>query len=224
MTRKVSRAIIFLVFFALIFSGLSADNVIYPKKYQKQLRCVGKIEHFSPEGRIWGSGVLTEHGVLSANHILGDKELGDIIVHFQDGMRMETRTLKLIWADEQADLALFQLVTPMPKGWGYIKIAKKYKVGAEISFIGFNSAGFARLRFDRVEENIKYGTMLKPIWFGDSGGGVFNKSGKLLGIIGKLLFNDFRGYPVATMVGYASSLDEIHKFFDDYQEFLRQTR
>ena len=207
---------------ALIILGLALNGseVIYPKKYQKLIRCTCKLEHLSPDGRVWGSGTLTKHGILSVYHLVEGRVRGKLIASFQDGTTIVTREVHLAWFDPSADLALFTLDSPLPKGWGHIKLAKKSKIGEKIAFAGFNSAALARLRFDFMEEYIKYGTMIHPVWFGDSGGGVFNANNRLIGIIKVLIFNEFYGYPVATLCGYATSLDKIHRFMDEYQHWL----
>ena len=211
-TKKAIRAISLLVFCLLVFSVLSGMD--FTKRQARILRCVGKVENFLPEGRrVYGSGTLLRDGyVLSCQHLI-DSGVGQLIIRFQNGSEIIMRNLRVVSSNKTDDLALFKIDKPMPKGWGHIKIAKRLTAGDRLVYAGFNASALARLRFDRAEEHPDLGTMIHPIYFGDSGGGAFKeKNGRLVGVIHALIIDTRFGYTVNSYIGYTVSLEKTRRF------------
>lgn len=211
MTKRTIRRATILVFCLLIFSSLPAMD--FTKQQAKVLRCVGKIENFLPEGhRIYGSGtLLRDRYVLSCYHLI-HKGVGQMIIRFEGENKAIMRDLEVVSFDAVNDLGLYRITKPMPQGWGHVDVAKRLTAGDRLMYAGFNASALARLRFDIAEEYEKFGTMLHPIYFGDSGGGVFKSNGRLVGVIHILIIDTRFGYQVNTYIGYAVALNKIKDF------------
>jgi len=211
------KAIAFsLLFLFLVSLKLPVSAMGFTKKQMKAIRCVGKIENFLGEDRrISGSGTLLESDyVLSCYHVIRNG-IGQLTISFQDGDNIIRRGLTVISFNAEDDLGLYKLDKPMPKRWGCAKIAKRLTAGDRLMYAGFNASALARLRFDLAEEYEEYGTMLHPVYYGDSGGGVFKLNGRLVGVIHILIIDARFGYRTNSYVGYAVSLEKIRKFLDE---------
>ena len=211
------KAIIFsLLFLFLVSLKIPASAMDFTKKQLKVMRCVGKVENYiSEDRRISGSGVLLKDGyVLSCHHVI-ENGVGHLIIKFQNEDKIIGRELIVISSNEADDLTLFKISQPMPEGWGYIRVAKKLTAGDRLMYAGFNASALAQLRFDFAESYPKYGTMLHPVYYGDSGGGVFRYNGRLVGIINKLIVDIRFGYHTNTYIGYAASLEKVRQFLKE---------
>lgn len=132
-------------------------------------------------GRSCASGVLVGHSerasyVLTCRHVYGP---GNPSVTYTDGQR---HAAKLQQAEGvSADLLMF--CTPRVD-IEPAKIAESVEVGEQVW-----KAGYPAQRNGTAPLNIQTGTWTGPgkfdcyVWSGDSGGGVFNAKGQLLGII-----------------------------------------
>ena len=205
-----------LLFLFLVSLKIPASAMDFTKKQMKAIRCVGKIENFlSEDRRVSGSGTLLEGDyVLSCHHVIR-YGIGQLTISFQDGDEIIRRNLAVVSSDIGNDLGLYKIDKPMPKGWGCIKIAKKLTAGDRLMFAGFNASALARLRFDLAEEYEKYGTMLHPVYYGDSGGGVFKLNWRLVGVIHILIIDARFGYRTNSYIGYAVSLEKVRKFLQE---------
>lgn len=153
----------------------------------------------------WGSGIFVgEDKVLTAFHVGMAK--GDYKVE-ANGKEFKAIVLKF---NEGHDLMLLE--TRNKIDWQYIEIAKSNpKTFEKIYFAGFNTAKFPYLRqwyFSKINYE-GFSTWVFPIWFGDSGGPAFDKDGRLISIITKIiiLYSQYEMY--TCNIGYGAMLEQI---------------
>lgn len=199
---------------------VSDPGLIY---YQVLVNTV-KIYYLSPyttiygttgEDVITGSGVILDNNeILTCYHTLDQFPLGKIRVVQFTGDRIDKREgiqVEIAAFSRGSDLLLLKIDPPFTGVAQNIKIAPgNPALGEEIAFTGHTSCPFTRLRLYRYLEGA-LGIMLTPVFAGDSGGGVFNYEGQLIGIIRIHLMLDKQ----PTLYGYAIPLKIIQEFLRD---------
>jgi len=190
--------------------------------YYNALTNTVKISYFSPYQTIYGtkgvdtilgSGViLGGNQVLTCYHVL-DKFPAGVIKIFQVGSAgIAERTgeqVKVLAFNEKYDLLLLGVEPPFDTPCVEIALSEP-PIGSEIIITGHTSLPLTRLRLGRYLEN-RLGIMVTPVYMGDSGGGVFDASGKLIGIIRMCLMLDKE----STLYGYATPLTTIQEFLNE---------
>jgi S1-C subfamily serine protease len=191
-----------------VFSDVQANTVriIHSGKFTTHYGTTG-------EDVVMGSGVLLENGqILTCYHVLDGYNAGTIKIMRAYNGKVEIREgeeISLVAYSGISDLLLLQ-VTP-PFDGPFCKLAEyKPDIGEEISFAGYTILPVTKLRLYRYLEG-SLGIMLTPVFFGDSGGGVFNSNGELIGII-KISLALRDPFPQYTLYGYACPLDVLQQF------------
>lgn len=154
-----------------------------------------------------GSGVLIESGVpgliLTCNHVIEDADNGGITVVLADGSSYNGDSVKVLGKDSWSDLALLQLDIPDASSLTYVRMevpaagADPYsymQVGETVVAIGnplgelggsvssgIISALGRKVTIDGTPMTLlQTDTSVNP---GNSGGGLFNMAGNLIGIV-----------------------------------------
>ncbi len=188
-----------LFIFSITLLELSAQSVMPVKvetledlkKLQDGVKAVVKVVRpatvalTSTRSGASGSGVIVNRGglILSAAHVVsGDKEMSVI---FPDGKAFKA---KVLGSNRTKDVAMLQLVK---RGdWPFVEIgdSDNLKIGAHLVAMG-HAGGYdtrrpAPVRFGRLLSKNKRGfiTTDSVLIGGDSGGPLFDMSGKLVGI------------------------------------------
>lgn len=159
-----------------------------------------------------GSGVLiAPDKILTCRHLVSSYQPGVFQVHYSDGKTVSIReNAKILKADAKLDLMLLQVEPAFPDSG--VKIAIRVPgLGEPVYFTGHTILPVSCLRFYLFNENSR-GIMLHPVYRGDSGGGVFNTKGELIGIINVILALREAGVQFSTLIGYAVSLENIKEF------------
>jgi len=165
-------------------------------------------------GHSMGSGVIIK--IRNKTYILSVAHLGKRHDKYIIREGSHTYGLKLVKMDKKVDLALFRFID-IPLGIEYIKIAdKEPSIGDKITCIG-NPAG--------MEDAVTDGVIMKQtknsyfitakIYMGNSGGGLYNQKGELVGINHALMTVvaglDIIGGPTFS-VGKSVNLKTIKRF------------
>lgn len=161
-----------------------------------------------------GTGILiAPNRVLTCYHLVVNYQPGTFAVFITDGKSVFSRKneeVKIIKSDKLKDLLLLE-VTPPFNETGVSVAAKSPRLGEPIFFTGYTLLPVSTMRFSQYNENNR-GIMLYPVYRGDSGGGVFNTKGELVGIINCVLLLKEGGVQFPTFIGYAMPLDVIQGF------------
>jgi serine protease Do len=167
----------------------AATVVIYTKESMEQITDAG-LKTTSSQGL--GSGVVisTEGDILTASHVVNIAD--DIMVQFSDG---ETYPARVISSVSYADIAMIRLLEK-PKKLHTVKLGNsdKLKTGQELFVIGapyglqfsFTAGHFSGRRITEdpiTKESLEFLQTDAPINQGNSGGPLFDKSGRLMGIV-----------------------------------------
>jgi hypothetical protein len=165
------------------------------------------------EGNMKGSGVLLGHDkILTCYHLLDANPPGVIkITYFGDG-KPEVRTgdqVDILLFDEKKDLLYLQVKPAFDNGLTWLSVELP-EAGDDIVIMGYPGIRLNPVRFYKFSIN-QYGIMVFPVYNGDSGGGVFNMKGELIGILKAILFLK-EPYQQVTFVGYAIPLNLIKEF------------
>lgn len=157
-------------------------------------------------GGSMGSGVLVnKQEVLTCYHLASDKMPGKFTLYITGDGQTETREGTIKKFNKEKDLLLLRLDKPVDREG--IKIAEGVTHGETMYFGGYSALPMPRVRMGQVTFSTK-GIFVQPVFFGDSGSGVFNISGELIGII-YIMFEVNYDY---TYMGYAVSLQAIREF------------
>lgn len=155
-----------------------------------------------------GSILLSENLVLTAAHCVEDEPYVDIRCGSLD------KPAAVVKADMDEDLAVLRLVIPCKEGATTTLALENPEVGTEVHAIGYprhrprlSRGVVSAYETSRLVDHATHPVLVSDtkIWFGNSGGGLFNTKGELVGIASQL---DNAGY------GYWIPVSSIHKFLD----------
>ena len=182
-------------------------GIVYAEPPQIILQSLARVHYFSGEKTIsGGSGVvLKQEYVLSCYHIIRGKPVGELRILITNGKESRNLGATIVKTDPERDLLLLKLDEPVP--WETAKLAKKIEWGEKMYFGGYSALPLPLIRIGNVTTNSK-GIYVHPIYYGDSGGGVFNETEQLIGIMYLL----YEVYSVPTLAGYAIPLNKIKEF------------
>ncbi len=167
------------------------------------------------EGRpICGSVLLTENLVLTAAHCVRSEDGSKFEEYVDVRCGSSDAPARVIKASMDQDLALLRLVMPCSDNTISILANANPPLGAQVHAIGY-PAGHQRLSHgvvsayetSYIERFAKHPVLVSDtkIYFGNSGGGLFNPANELVGIASQL---DQAGY------GYWIPVSTIHEFLD----------
>jgi len=145
------------------------------------------------------SGVITKFGILTCYHVVaGKKEDGYLLLYLpQINKVMGAIVVK---TEPEYDLAMMELAEACEEIQGAAISKSLPPIGEEITFFGSPARQLLWLRFQRMQRIVAYAGLnekgelkvvdqplipLSPGYAGDSGGGVFNSQGELIGLIQK---------------------------------------
>ena len=163
-----------------------------------------------------GSGVLIcPNQVITCYHLFADCIPGKIKIYIMlIGKTLMRDDVTIRKYSKKDDLALL-IINPPVEDISPIPIAALTpQLGTDVRFVGHTILPVTRLRFSKFSESLK-GIMISPVFFGDSGGGVFNTKGELIGIIYTTYRIDFNNDHQYTLIGYALPIDRITEFLDE---------
>jgi len=192
------------IFLHVLFNTV---RIIYSQDYKN---IFGEDEQ-SAQG---GSGILIGNDlVITCYHVLVGMPVSTIKIMKQDGKAIESRTdCKILKFDKEHDLLLIK-VNPPFRGDPIKVAAYEPNTGEDIIFAGHNALQLPRMRFAKMLVSPK-GIMLFPVYFGDSGGGVFNYNGELIGIVSVITQVQESHALHNTFIGYAIPLDILRGFLN----------
>ena len=172
---------------------------------------IGDICGDNEERIVQGSAVaIDKNHALSNYHVLGGKTIGEIKIYFSNKEETHAFGAEVEKYDKIKDLVLLRLDKEIP--WQVASLGEEIRFGEKIYFGGY-SGGFPlptiRVTF-MSSLNYEYGIYLDPLYYGNSGGGVFDSQGRLIGII-YLMFS-INSTP--TFRGYAIPVDKIKEFLN----------
>jgi len=160
------------------------------------------------EGSSWGSGVLfNKQYVITCYHLGKERPLGIFKAYLLDEGRVRFENATIEKFNEAEDLLLLKLENPVK--WKTVRLADEVIYGEQIYFGGYTPLPVPRIRIHRLS-TYKKGIYLHPVFFGDSGGGVFNSRGELIGII----YLTYKINGTFTLIGYAVLLEKIKAFLE----------
>lgn len=211
----------------LLLTNLSTESVGESQEtvYYNALMNTVRIHHISPyttqygttgDDQIMGSGIVLDNGlILSCYHIFDDYAAGQIRIYRFKVSATEVRQgdqVSIVAFDKEHDLLLLQVTPPFSEPSVKVAVMEPI-IGDDTIITGHTSLRVTRLRLYRYLEGPE-GIMVTPVFRGDSGGGVFNQDGELVGIIQRILA--IRN-PILqdTLYGYAANLDTIKEFLND---------
>ena len=208
-------------------ADLPAEEALVVKLYNESLTSVvsvfGETERLDGDvletTRSHGSGVLVDSSrILTVSHVVKDKHR--ILVRTQDGVE---RSARLVRVDEIADLALLELETPLHRSVAAeFGDSDRLAVGQRVIAIG-NPFGLENsLSVGRVSgfrEGATHSGGVRPEYIqtdaainsGNSGGPLFDSSGRVIGIASKFwsVSGGSEGVGFAVAINTAKSLFEL---------------
>lgn len=176
-----------------------------------------------------GAGVVIYHKkhrsiyVLTACHVI-DKNKKTFIM-FNAKKKYEAISVKEDWPN---DICLLQTVRLANEDGPYVRVSKALpKVGDRVVAIGTPN-GRHRAASDGIVSGYYYDSLkikgviyhrwfmkfTNPIFYGSSGGGIYNSKGELVGITRFLILRNI--FMIVPGSGYTTHLLDIRKFLDGY--------
>ena len=211
------------------------DNLIIFREAIKEpdykLILESTVTIFNNEEMTIGSGVCINYKnnkyILSAYHVYDGRNMEDNEVYkkilsngssrkiyVDDGGKLIK--LDLVIGDKLNDLILFKTQEPLNTMSRYVTIEDiEIKTGSKVWACGNPM---------EISDALTYGIIVKeskdksiflidaPIWFGNSGGGIFNKDTQLMGICSQTIFSTRHELGISQSYGLIVSIDTIIRF------------
>lgn len=195
---------IFLFSLIILCGTVRAD---YPQIVHQSL---ARVIYTSSTTESIGSGVVINGKyVLSCFHLIKDKPGGKFSIIVGTSEMAVNIGADVIKVDSDKDLMLLKLSETIP--WETTHLADEIKWGELMYYGGYSVLPLPKIRIGVITTRFDLGIYLHPIYFADSGGGVFNANQELIGIIYKTYV--INGIP--SLIGYAVPLDDIREFIGD---------
>lgn len=204
------------VFLALPTLGFAqaSDPLLAAERHQQGLfEKIAPSVIFIAQGNSMGSGFFVSNDGLALTnaHVVGESK--EVQVVLRDGRRVQAKVLKL--AKNDVDLALIKVPVktsiPVEIG-GFVDL----KVGSWVASVGHSSGGIWTFTTGMVS-NIYPSEMNKPIFQtqipvnpGASGGPVFDRNGKVVGVITSGLLQ-------ANSINFAIRTDAAFRHFEELE-------
>jgi hypothetical protein len=216
------KAFLILFLVGALFSNLAAqDRPIFDQvmqsivqiKYRAEWKDIFGQDNFQEQR---GTGILLgSNEVLTCYHVLSEMPVGKIqIVAF---LRPKTEIRDNVYikkVDSKRDLLLLGFWPSLTIVYPIVLGKAEPMLGDDIFFIGLTSVRFPTLRFTKYMIGIM-GVMVFPAYLGDSGGGVFNMQGELIGILTNMMTIRSDNIIQNTYLGFAVSLKILQDFLID---------
>lgn len=159
---------------------------------------------------------IDKNTILTAGHCVNDN-----IVYFEtwrdskgSNLLLITKKALLLKKDRERDLALLTSIED-PGHHKYVGVSNIIDVGDKVSVIGHpgihpysyldGTVSAKRYIDNPFDTRVGLVQIAAPIWHGYSGGGAFNKNGKLIGICSFIS-------PITPMTGFFIDIDEVNRF------------
>lgn len=201
-----------------LVTNLSRSVVkVSPIGHQIVTLSLGEIElrirvGFGPMGH--GSGVFIDKNgtILTCAHVVADTSLAEITLNGDKKVKAY-----VLGRDVENDVALLRPVVPL-KGIVPVKVAKEARKGLNVLTIGFPGPYEKYVTAGIVSGFMEDSTMTDMVIApGNSGGGVFNCNGQLIGlaraISGYLPIPVYQGFNVVTSLEFTKKLIEKYAGF-----------
>lgn len=224
--KKIETLILMSVFFHLVFVVGASAEVSLSDLYEINQNKSVYIKVYDPSGVnpsknvASGTGIMLPSGyVLTSLHILGDasetdfeSKLPGLVIKGMIGFSDGVPEVKLSYVTSQSDqdLVLLRFDPQISRDWGYVCThIRTAKVGEPVAFLGFALDGPLQVGAGIVTgleaNDFLTNTIAAP---GDSGSGVFDGDGKLIGVLrGQLVHNgNPTGSYVVVPIGRAAEL------------------
>lgn len=201
---------------ALITKLKSFNVTMFDKDSRVKGNCAGTVVHSSDKGTY----------VLTAYHCIDDKNAKPEpygFVEFDGVGEKERYRVEPVKYNRLNDLALMKITDKM-EGKIYARISPKNPVdGQEIWVIGYGarqrdilSKGIVAIADTYSIHTYSHCMLLDAsIFYGNSGGGVFNNRGELLGVVVQI----GPSYPIHGLWGYSIHAQEVRDFVNNYFKF-----
>jgi serine protease Do len=202
-----------------------AGNIILPSKplvnesiksiYHASVSIIDGLEDVHGSGVIIYNRAGHKMVVLTAAHVVTYMQKAGILIRVLLPYKAGWKAMVLKKIDIKKDLALLEGIENEKLNGPEVKIAEQYPhIGDRVTVIGA-PMGHSGTVTKGILANIQqlgshiYYRVSAPVFFGNSGGGCFNKSGELIGIAHAIQSFGFTYVPGA---GFFIPLEEIKKF------------
>lgn len=176
-----------------------------------------------------GGVIIAPDKVLSVFHGALERPRGTYKALIWTGKKEEREwvTLTLIKHDRLKDLVLLQMDEPVL--WQPIRLAHDIKWGEDILIAGFSMIPYPKIRFGRLvtryfPKKDRTDILAMPSYFGDSGGGVFNDNGELVGIMSHSFSFFYKSSRQDPLASYAVALSEIREFLKAKEKKIKTSK
>lgn len=178
------------------------------------------------KGDVSGSGTIIWNKkndylmVITAAHVVESMKEKKIPVHITFSYSSAIKPMRVVKVRTNKDLALLMGNSKEISDGPYVRIAtSRPNIGDDVWAIGsplgtkYTTTKGNLSNFEKEEYKSVY-RFTAPIFFGNSGGGLFNSDGELIGVVYGVLYIRLNIFSVLVVPGgyYAVSLEEVRKF------------
>jgi len=148
---------------------------------------------------------------LTNAHVFLSKPVGEIIIQIQQQNKAKHYKAVIDYWDGKTDLVI--LKTKKKVSIEPVKLARNCTVGEDTMYGGYGNFPSPKIRFGKLNYDSQYGFYVNDMYYGDSGAGIFNMKGELLGIFYSIF--TLKAGNEETFRGYAVPLEALRQFLND---------
>ena len=196
-------------------------GVNFPEPYKMVSRATGKVIYAINDVDILGlqygrspyaSCVFFEKNRCLTNaHLFMEKPKGEITIQIWHQNKVKHYKAVIDYWDGKVDLVILKTKKEVPIK--PVKLARNCIVGEDVMYGGHGNFPFPKVRFGKLNYHPQRGFYANDIFYGDSGSGIFNMEGELLGIFFGIY--TLKAGSQESFRGYAIPLEIIRQFLND---------
>ena len=175
-----------------------------------------------------GGVIIAPDKILSVFHAALERPLGTFRAHIiLPNGKARWDTLTLIKHDRLKDLILLQMEKPI--SWQPIKLGEGIEWGDDMLIAGFSMIPYPKIRLGRFTTKYfpkkdRTDIFVEPSFFGDSGGGIFNMNGELVGIVSHSFSFTHKNMRQDPLCSYGIPLNKIKEFLSAKEKKIKTVR
>ena len=216
-----------LIILLLLLVGCASNRILVSNSINSKITrgYVASVSITTEDGRVFGSGTIIRNkraeylAVITAAHVIRSMQKRNIDIYILTAYSVKTKLMHVSKINDGFDLALLIGNSKEVSDGPYVKVSNKFpSIGDSIWAIGAPLGDQLTVtrgivsNFEK-EKTKKLYRITAEIFYGNSGGGLFNEQNELIGVVHAMKYVQ-QGFSVLLVpgAGFAISLENIRMF------------